>query len=111
MRDLPHHDPAVLAEVRASKVTIIGFTADGEPIWSRAPSPAQDAKWLARQRLQFDAAISCAKRLSKLSVQYFRWADEETSPSRAAHYAVEARRMRRNSWSHLRLAKGSYFHG
>lgn len=107
MRDLP----ITIPDHGATKASIVGFDADDNPIWRRIPSPEQDNAWLSRQRQQFAASISCAKAMSKLSVRYFRWADEETNPSRAAHYASEGRRTRRASWSHLRLAKGSYFRG
>ena len=78
---------------------------NGDWIWAERPTPAQDAAWVQRQHRERDAFLSLAKRESKLSVQYRRWALEETKPDRAAHYASEALRLRRNSKFSLHAAR------
>jgi hypothetical protein len=100
-----------LEEVRAAnlplatKMTIIGFASDGEPVWGRRPSPAQDAAYIAKCHRERDAALSCAKRLSKLAVGYARGASDDTNPDRAANWITEARRLRDRAWSHFRMAR------
>jgi polysaccharide pyruvyl transferase WcaK-like protein len=94
-----------IQQTRATKPTIVP-DANGDWIWSERPTPAQDAAWIASQHKQRDAFLSLAKTESKLSVQYRKWALEETKPERAAHYATEALRLRRNSWNSLRAARG-----
>lgn len=89
---------------QGTKPTIIPNEA-GEWIWATLPTPEQDAAWVRRQHTERDAFLSLAKRESKLSVQYRRWALEETKPERAAHYAAEALRLRRNSTTSLRAAR------
>lgn len=111
MNTLPPSSLKDLEEVRAAnrplamKMTIIGFASDGEAVWARRPSPEQDAAYIAKCHRERDAALSCAKSLSKRSVQYFRWAAETANPDRAAHYAHEGRRTRRAAWSHFRMAR------
>lgn len=85
------------------KPTVIEM--DGELIWARLPTPAQDEAWIKSQHATRDAALSYAKSLSKLSVQYFRWAAETANPDRAAHYAAEGRRTRRKAREYLREAR------
>jgi len=77
----------------------------GEWIWAKRPTPEQDAAWITSQHQYRDAFLSLAKRESKLSVQYRRWALEETSPDRAARYAAEALRLRRKSKTSLHAAR------
>ena len=89
---------------QGTKPTIVPNEA-GEWIWARLPTPEQDAAWVERQHRDRDAFLSLAKRESKLSVQYRRWALEETKPDRAAHYATEALRLRRNSKRSLDAAR------
>lgn len=93
-------DPEIL---RAKHTIVAG--EDGDWIWVKRPTPAQDSAWIARQHRERDAMISCAKTQSKLSVRYFRWAEDETSPERAAHYAAEGRKARRSASAHLRWAR------
>lgn len=77
----------------------------GEWIWSRQPTPEQDLAWVRRQHQERDAFVSLAMAQSKLAVRYRRWADEETSPTRAAHYATESTRCRREAKSNFRHAR------
>jgi len=92
-------------EVLRTKPTIVAGE-NGDWIWCERPTPAQDTAWVKSQHEQRDAFLSLAKRESKLSVRYRKWALEETKPERAAHYAAEALRLRRNSWNSLRSARG-----
>lgn len=92
-------------EILRTKPTIVAGE-DGQWIWCERPTPAQDAAWVKSQHEQRDAFLSLAKTESKLSVRYRKWALEETKPERAAHYAAEALRLRRNSWNSLRSARG-----
>lgn len=81
------------------------WTCDADGNWSRRPTPAQDAAWIASMHQFRDAALSHAKQSSKLSVQYFRWAGEDYDCVSAARYAAEGRRLRRKAREYLREAR------
>jgi hypothetical protein len=95
--------PAILAEVRVKPTVVLD--EDGEWVWVRRPTPEQDRAWIELQHKERDAFLSLARRQSKLSVQYRRWAEEDARPDRAAHYATEATRLRRDAKWHLRKAR------
>jgi len=102
-------DPAIEAEVRAAnrpgmKDTIV-VDEDGEWVWVKRPTPAQDSAYVAKCYRERDAALSCAKRLSKLAVGYARGAAIDTNPERAARWITEASRLRREARSHLAMAR------
>ena len=108
MSNIPLPTPSLSkrkGEPAGTKPAIVGVDASGEFIWARHLTPDQDAAWIQRQHTQRDAFLSLAKRESKLAVQYRKWAEEETKPERAAHYAAEALRLRRNSITSLRAAR------
>jgi len=101
---LPSPLPIKPAPTARTKFTVVADER-GEWIWAERPTPAQDAAWIAQQLEWRARSISFAKSLSKQSVQYFRWAGEETNPNRAAHYAAEGRRTRRKAREYLREAR------
>lgn len=78
---------------------------DGEWVWVPRLTPAQESAWEAKCHAERDAALSCAKRLSKLAVRYAVGASTDTDPKRAAHWITQARRLRTEAWSHLAMAR------
>lgn len=98
------HLPIKPSEPARTKFTVVA-DENGEWIWSRRPTPAQDEAWIARQHEWRDQSVSFAKRLSKLSVRHFGWATETTNPDRATRYAAEGRRLRRKAREYLREAR------
>lgn len=77
----------------------------GEWVWVKRPTPAQDEAWIAKCHHDRDAALSAAKRLSKIAVGYAQGAATDTNPQRAAHWISEARRLRARAWSHFDMAR------
>lgn len=91
-------------EAVRTKFTVVA-DENGEWIWSRRPTPAQDEAWIASMHEWRDSALHYAKLSSKLSVRYFVGAAETTNPDRAARYAAEGRRLRRKAREYLREAR------
>lgn len=90
-------------EARTKPTVVVGD--DGEWIWTQRPTPAQDDAWIAKCHRERDAALSCAKRLSKIAAGYANGAATDTNPERAARWITEARRLRDRAWSHLGMAR------
>lgn len=96
--------PIKPSEAARTKFTVVA-DENGEWIWARRPTPAQDAAWIGSMHEFRDEALRFAKLNSKLSVRHFRWAAETSNPDRAAHYAAEGRRLRRKAREYLREAR------